>query len=301
MDIALVPGRYVVAVSGGVDSVALLDLLARQSSKFQIPNSKFQFIVAHFDHGIREDSGEDRRLVQAMAQEYGLPFVYHEGKLGPDASEATARRARYDFLHEVRRAAGADAIITAHHADDVLETVILNLLRGTGRRGLSSLKSTDVIKRPLLHITKPQLQSYALANDLMWREDSTNSDEAYRRNYVRHQVLPRFGEEAREALRHIAARAAVLNREIEAELTAYLEAQPAPDTLRRPDFIQLPHAVAREVMAGWLRRNTQVELNRQLLERLVVAAKTLASGKRADVDWQYVLVVGADTMQLRER
>ncbi|QQS18837.1 hypothetical protein IPL68_02130 [Candidatus Saccharibacteria bacterium] len=87
--------------------------------------------MAHFDHGIRPDSVEDRKLVQKLAKQYGLPFVYDRAELGAGASEAVAREARYAFLSRVKEAVGADAIITAHHEDDVLETIIINWLRGT--------------------------------------------------------------------------------------------------------------------------------------------------------------------------
>src|SRR4051812_28994279 len=104
---SLVPaGRYVVAVSGGVDSMVLLDLLARQPD--------LQLTVAHLDHGIREDSIKDRQLVQQVAQTHGLPFVYNRVELGAGTSEAAARQARYEFLHQVRRNSLAQAIITAH-------------------------------------------------------------------------------------------------------------------------------------------------------------------------------------------
>ena len=125
--IPLAPGTYIVAVSGGVDSIVLLDLLANQE--------KAKLIVAHFDHGIRNDSRDDRMFVQDLAVRYELPFVYDVGNLGQGASEAKAREARYTFLRGVRQAAGARSIITAHHEDDVLETAILNIMRGTGRKG----------------------------------------------------------------------------------------------------------------------------------------------------------------------
>src|SRR4051794_19867846 len=125
MDVVLPkPGSYVVAVSGGVDSMALLHYLQTRPG--------IKLTVAHFDHGIRDDSPEDRKLAQEVAKSYKLPFVYHEGRLGGEASEATARAARYDFLNKVRRSSQAQAIITAHHQDDLLETAILNMLRGTG-------------------------------------------------------------------------------------------------------------------------------------------------------------------------
>lgn len=257
--------------------------------------------VAHYDHGIRPDSAEDRRHVQALARRYGLPFAYHAGKLGPDASEAQARQARYKFLHEVRKASGAGAIITAHHQDDALETVILNLLRGTSRRGLSSLKSTDVVKRPLLHVPKNELLRYAEREGLHWREDSTNADERYLRNYIRRRVLPRFADADREALLAITRRAHELNEAIAHQLSNYLHQQPGVKTLSRHGFIMLPHAVAREVMAQWLLTHTDAELSRQLLERLVVAAKTGRSGSKVDVDAGHWLEISRQALALKPR
>src|SRR5689334_6585659 len=116
------PGHYVVAVSGGVDSMALLHMLNSR------PDLKLT--VAHFDHGIRDDSAQDLLLVEKVAKSYGRPFVFKAGRLGPDASEAGARTARYRFLRQVLRDCGAKAIITGHHQDDLLETAILNMLRG---------------------------------------------------------------------------------------------------------------------------------------------------------------------------
>ncbi len=283
MECNIQPGKYVVAVSGGVDSVALLHMLAGRLD--------LQLVVAHYDHGIRPDSAEDRRLVQGLAQKYGLPFMYHSGELGPDTSEAVARAARYGFLHDVRQANGAAAIITAHHQDDVLETIILNLLRGTGRRGLSSLRSTDVIKRPLLHVPKKELLGYAKREGLQWREDSTNNNEKYLRNYVRRNIMPRFAEADREALLEISRKTQLLNQQITEQAADYLHAQPDPLVLDRHGFTMLPHAVAREIMAEWLLQNTSAELSRRMLERLVVAAKTGRAGSRFDVDaghWLYV-------------
>src|SRR6185436_21183 len=120
MDIAktirLAPGSYVLAVSGGVDSMALLDMLART---YHLPaknhrgmqtaedgsktgsSTRRRFVVAHLDHGIRPDSRQDRRLIQDVATQYGLPFVFDEARLGPQASEATARKVRYQFLRTV--------------------------------------------------------------------------------------------------------------------------------------------------------------------------------------------------------
>ena len=290
MDYDLPAGSYVVAVSGGVDSVALLHMLAQRPD--------LQLTVAHYDHGIRPDSAEDRKHVQSLAAAHSLPFVYAEGRLGPTASEAVARAARYRFLHEVQRVRGAEAVITAHHQDDALETVILNLLRGTGRRGLSSLKSTDVVKRPLLHLPKKELLRYAAEQGLKWCEDSTNTDTRYLRNHVRKHILSRFADTDRERLLQISRNAHRLNLDIAWHAANYLRTQPAPHELDRHSFIMLPHAVAREIMAEWLRVQSDAELSRALLERLVIAAKTARAGTRADINANFWLHVSPARLAL---
>jgi tRNA(Ile)-lysidine synthase len=290
MDIQLEPGIYVAAVSGGVDSMALLDLLQGQPG--------IKIIVAHFDHGIRSDSREDRKLVQAAAKRYGLNFVYDEGNLDSNASEAAARKARYEFLHHVRQAGGARAVITGHHQDDLLETAILNLLRGTGRRGLTSLKSTDIAKRPLLHVPKQQLIDYATSRGLAWREDATNQDTKYLRNYVRYKILPRFSPNQRQMLLGLIKSLDKTNREIDHHLINHLHIHPAIDQLDRHIFIMLPHNVAREVMAEWLRRHKVQDVSSRGIERLIMAAKTLRAGQQAAVDKYNVLLVGSKYLAL---
>lgn len=282
MDIDLEPGTYVVAVSGGVDSMVLLDILHGLND--------INLVIAHYDHGIRHDSDLDRKLVQETAIRHRLPFVYDEGNLG-DVSEATARKARYDFLYRVRQAAGARAIITAHHQDDLLETAVLNLLRGTGRKGLTSLGSTDIIKRPLLEIPKKHLIEHARKKGIKWREDSTNTDTRYRRNHVRSNVLSKFSEADRDQLLTIIKSLQVTNQQIDRHITNHLYVQPALDRLDRHQFIMLPHAVAREVMLAWLRRHQVEDISSRTLERLVTASKTFSIGQETDVDKHHKLKV----------
>lgn len=281
------PGTYVVAVSGGVDSVAMLHLLQEMQRRC---GSEYRFIVAHFDHGIRSDSVDDRRHVQRLARHYKLPFAYERAELGAGASEATARAARYKFLHNLRRVSGARAIITAHHEDDAIETVLINLLRGTSGRGLHSLRSRQHVLRPLLGVSKKDLLKYAQANGLVWREDSTNANTAILRNYLRQCVVVGMAKTHRSMLLKRSRRAAELNAEIDDIVTNYLHMQPSIDSLNRSSLIELPHIVAREVVAVWLRhRAPEVELNRKLLERLVVAAKVGRTGTRVDVAAGYQL------------
>lgn len=295
MDIAriikLPPGHYVVAVSGGVDSVVLLDILAKQGKGLRVKgeaetkkttpstlNPKpLSFTVAHFDHGIREDSYEDRVLVRDLSHSLGFPFVYEEGQLGAETSEAIAREARYDFLRKVQNLSDAQGIITAHHLDDAAETAVLNLMRGTGRKGMTSLGSREGIHRPLLHVPKDKLKAYAEANGLKWREDSTNKDQSYKRNYVRHSVLAKAKKNSPaeyNRLLMILRRQRELNHAIDTQLATLLHVQPARDKLRRRDIIQLPYQVACELVAEWLRDNGKRQLSRWLVERLTIAIRT---------------------------
>jgi tRNA(Ile)-lysidine synthetase-like protein len=289
MKIHIETGKYVVAVSGGVDSVALLHGLV------QLPG--LELVVAHFDHGIRADSRDDRLLVEVLAAKHDLPFFYEDGRLGPRASEAAARQARYDFLRKVQAENQAQAIITAHHQDDVLETVIINLLRGTGRKGLSSLNSRAGLERPLLRIPKSQIIDYARQNGLQWREDSTNRDQAYLRNYVRHQILPRFDQSAREQLLEMIENNARNTREVDTLLVKYLPSVSVKN-LKRYDFVMLPHEVALEVMAAWLRSHDLRDFDSLTLERLVTAGKTARPGSRFDVLRKVSMKVSDDDLAL---
>jgi tRNA(Ile)-lysidine synthase len=282
------PGKYVLAVSGGVDSMVLLDILAHAPG--------VELVVAHFEHGIRDDSDEDRQLVEDAANRYGLPFVFARGELGPGAGEAAARASRYAFLHQARLEHGVRAIITAHHQDDLIETALLNMLRGTGSRGLTSLKSTEDIKRPLLQVPKIQLQEYAESRGLRWREDSTNQDDRYRRNYLRHHVTPQLTPEARQKLLHYIETARKLHQAIDAELEPHI----GTEQLDRQWFTLLPHAVSAEVMALWL-RSRGLSFDRASIQRLVVFAKTAAPGKLADLDGEHVLRMGKNHITLERR
>lgn len=284
------PGKYVVAVSGGVDSMSLLDILARQP--------EVELVVAHFDHGIRSDSAADREFVQKAAENYGLAFFYKEGKLGPSAGEAEARQARYDFLQRVQEQTGAQAIITAHHQDDVLETAIINLIRGTGRKGLTALRERPGIVRPLLNVSKRELADYARSHDLRWREDPTNRETNYLRNYIRHKLLPRFSEADRTNLLNLVTKMRVTNQELDEMLQELIGRQAADNRLDRQWFSQLPHNIALEVMAAWLRGHGAGGFDSKTLERLVVVAKTARPGKTFPVYGAKKLTVNADYLAL---
>lgn len=296
MKISVPSGTYVAAVSGGVDSMVLLHLLQKKTAS---PHG-LNLIAAHFDHGIRHDSHKDRKFVERECGSLGVKFVYKEGRLGEGASEEEARDARYSFLRQVAQKHQADAVITAHHQDDVLETAIINLLRGTGVRGLASLRSHDRLRRPLLGVSKQQILDYADTNSINWREDPTNKDMNYLRNYVRHKLLSRFSQAQRDSMLHYVNRSEQIRAGLDIELKKLLSKISQADRINRYQFIMLPHDVSKEVLAAWL-KGYGLGINAKLLEQLTRAAKTYSPGKVADIDKRYKLQVKSDELALEVR
>lgn len=252
--------RFVVAVSGGVDSVVLLDMLVRTGGH--------ELIVAHFDHGIRSDSVADGRFVEGLAKKYNLPFVLTREELGGEASEELARNRRYAFLREV--AANHKAtIVTAHHSDDVVETVAINLIRGTGWRGLAVLGSKDII-RPLIRYSKDQIIAYALAHRLEWVEDHTNASERYLRNRVRRAVRGAVASDDRHAVYELWRRQLGSKTAIDTELTKFIR----PDgQYSRYFFIYIEPDVACELLRVAVSRIAGAPPTRPQAERALLAIK----------------------------
>ncbi len=260
---------YVLAVSGGVDSMVMLHVLG----KILKPS---RTIVAHVDHGIRSDSFWDRELVQTYCQQKEIVFEYVELGLGSEASEAEAREARYTFLNSIKEKYHADAVVTAHHQDDLIETALLNVLRGTGIRGLCSLASSDELIRPMLGVSKAEILEYAWAHSVVWREDSTNKDLSYRRNWLRQRVMQDMDLAMRLSLLKIISTVSILTEQINNEIGEFTSNK----EISRYDIAQLSYAERLEVLAGWLRTHTALEFDRRTLELLAIETVTLEKGKK---------------------
>ncbi|MEJ2539330.1 MAG: tRNA lysidine(34) synthetase TilS [Gemmatimonadota bacterium] len=215
MELGGIPaGPWVVAVSGGVDSMSLLHALLFGG------RSPDELVAAHLDHAMRPGSRSDREWVGGVCRAWGVVLV-GERLIRPPGSEDEARRARYAFLERVRRRFGATAILTAHHADDQAETVLFRMIRGTGIRGLQGIpRSRGVVHRPLLHRTRDELRAYAERHRVPFRTDPSNRDSRFVRNRIRHDLLPAMevavGADVRRGLRRLAHNA----RRAEAERAA---------------------------------------------------------------------------------
>lgn len=177
-----------VAVSGGVDSMCLLRAF------FDVGQP---VVAIHVEHGIRgQASVEDMTFVQDYCTRLGIPFVStqvdalgyaEERKIGV---EMAARELRYRYFEELLSSGAVDVIATAHHLDDQVETVLMHLLRGAGIRGLAGIGDRDGYIRPLLGVTRAEIKAFAKDNHVPYRDDSTNSDTAYSRNWMRQVLLP---------------------------------------------------------------------------------------------------------------
>lgn len=181
----------VVGLSGGADSVALLDLSALVGRDLG-----FRVVGAHLDHGLRSGSAEAAASCGELCSRLAVPFRSARGDVraraaaDQDGVEAAARVERYAFLERVRAEVGAVAVAVAHTREDQAETVLLRLLRGSARTGLSAMRTGGRLLRPLLGVSHDDLREHLRARGLTWVEDPTNTDTDLLRNRVRHELLP---------------------------------------------------------------------------------------------------------------
>lgn len=188
--------RFLVAVSGGVDSVVLLHALNRVSKAFNI-----SLQVAHLDHQIRSESTADAAFVRDLCNQLDVPCFVEScdvprwAKQGKLSIEMAGRQARREFLQRVAGQIEADGIVLAHHQDDQVETFMLRLLRGSGQSGLAAMRVHQGLWwRPLVNCSREQILDYARQYELRWVEDESNSDTMFLRNQLRHQLIPQLLE-----------------------------------------------------------------------------------------------------------
>ena len=227
------PGDCIAAgVSGGADSVCMLHLLMRLQK--EIP---FRLAAVHVNHGMRAEAGEDAVFVEKLCGLWGIPFYLREVDMAGYASahglspEEAGRLLRYQAFQEVLgeiRAGDRGRIAVAHHADDRAETMLFHMFRGSGLKGISSIRPVrESVIRPLLCVGREQIEAYLEAEGLDWQEDATNGEDGYARNKIRHHILP-------YAQREICGGAVSHMCEL-ADLLAETESYLAGETQRRYD------------------------------------------------------------------
>ena len=287
-------GRVLCAVSGGLDSMCLLHFVSRRSG--------LTVAAAHFNHQLRDTAVRDEAFVRDWCAGRDIPFFSGGGDVAAMAREEglsveeAARKARYAFLENTAAEEGFDAILTAHHADDNAETVLLNLIRGTGSAGLTGIpRERGKILRPFLEIPRTELAAYAAAYGIPHVEDETNLDpDAAARNRLRLQVMPLLREINAAAAENISAAAGVLARESEAmEIMAGRIAEQAERTANGvsipcADLLSAPRAAAERTV---LRLLAAAAGQRKDLAAVHVEA-VLELAERGDDGWAVALPYG---------
>ena len=277
--------RYLVGVSGGRDSVALLHALGEAGFK--------RLILCHLNHGLRgRAAAADARFVAALAKRLGLECEAERVDVAGLAKEAghsietAARQARYAFFARVARRRRCRALFLAHHADDQVETLLFNLFRGTGRAGLGGMspdseRTVDGIRlrllRPLLGVWREEIDAYIAAHAVQFREDESNRALDFTRNRVRHELLPVlervFGRDVRGAV----WRAAAILRAEEEWLAALAEEAHGAE-LAVPALRQMPLAQQRRRIQAWLKKSGVPEVG---FEQVETVRSLLLSGQNA--------------------
>ena len=263
---------YLAGISGGRDSVVLLHLL--QTAAFE------NVLVCHLDHGLRKESSAEAIFVSRLALESKMRIKNEKLENVVSGSESSLRRARYAFFARVASETGAAGIFLGHHADDLAETFLWNLLRGSGTAGLSGMLPDRVVKteagsirllRPMLDFWRTEIDAYAADHALTHVEDRSNRSRKYTRNRLRHDILPWLESQLDRPVRQNLHRAATIFRDENETLDALIA--PVSDDLKTAGLLALPIALQRRTILAWLRHHaisdagySEVELIRSLLQ-----------------------------------
>jgi len=330
-------GTVVVGVSGGPDSLCLLHVLRALASDAQ---RGISLHVAHLNHQLRDaDSDQDAAFVERLAREWSLPFTTAARDVSAYAErehlaiEEAARQMRYGFLVEVAQQVGGDTIAVAHHADDQAESVLMHVIRGTGIAGLRGMRpkskigemrlaelrpqTTDrrpqladlSLVRPLLYVTRTDIEAYCTAYDLHPRFDLSNLDQTYFRNWLRHTVLPLLAQH-NPGVRDVLCRAAevaaadydLLHAEMERAWAQVVRASGAAITFDLAGWRALPFSLQRATVREAihrLRRDLR-NINFVHVERAVDMAQRGSTGDRATLTEGLMLTITYDSFAVAD-
>ncbi|MEP7071203.1 MAG: tRNA lysidine(34) synthetase TilS [Verrucomicrobiota bacterium] len=269
--------RYLIGVSGGRDSVALFHRLCAEGYR--------RLIVCHLDHRLRGRTGKtDARFVARLAAGAGLICELGETDVQALAREAkqsietAGRAARYQFFAKVARRRRCHVIFLAHHADDLVETFLMNLFRGAATSGLRGISPVSVhtvaetklqVVRPLLETTRAEIDSYIRQRALRYREDASNQDLAPLRNRIRRRIIPYIEKQMGRKVRTSVWRAAIVAAAEDACLKELLDREhPVADELEVARLRPLSLALQRRILHRWLQSHAIPDLDFELIERL---------------------------------
>jgi len=282
--------RYLIAFSGGVDSMVMLHALAGIRDRLG-----GELLAVHVDHGLQAPSRDWAEWCRDRCEELAVPFILRRVCVSAakgESPEAAARHARYQALSAEMRS--GDLLLTAHHQDDQAETLLLHLLRGAGPAGLAAMPpcrpfGPGHLVRPLLHFPRGRLVQYAGQRGLAWLDDPSNSDIAFDRNYLRHQIIPLLAARW-PAFVTTVSRSSALCAEAEDLLDGMAQGllddmTPASGRLRLEPLSRLEAPKRRLVMRAWLKRLGAPPPDHRLLERLCAETLTANPDRHPRIEW----------------
>lgn len=249
--------RYLVAVSGGRDSMTLLHFLRAAGYT--------DLTIAHVNHNLREEAGEDEGFVKEQAGSARFIALSVDVRDFAEKNrlslETAAREVRYRAFSEISEETGCDRVFLGHHADDQVETVLINLFRGSGSRGLAGMQRESkrealTLLRPFLEISREEIDRYVLENEIAYREDATNADDFALRNRVRHRMIPTINEVFERNVRDAVLRSADSAQKDAEWATILLSELPHKDNgLSVEKLRELPEAKRNRLLLLWLRES----------------------------------------------
>lgn len=312
--------KLIVAVSGGCDSVALLHLLCKLRGSFGV-----DLHVASIDHGLRAEAGQgDLEFVRQLTVKWSLPHSLGQVDV-PRLSqawgmgiEAAARRARYDFLAQVARQEDCQCVVLGHHANDQAETILMNMVRGSGLRGMGGMRLVSPLPyhpqfkliRPLLTVARAELEQYCKAKNLRYRQDESNRDTRYGRNFLRHEVmrkLSRLNPDVVSALNRLADSAATDEHFIASQLESFakvaLRSWGDGCSISRPLFLEAHPALQRRLLRRSFRQLALEgdSLSHELTLDLVAFCQTARTGASRDIGAALELRIVYDSIRIQRK
>ena len=263
--------NLILCVSGGSDSIALLHLCHQLNRLF-----RWQLHILHFHHGLREESDEEARFVRDLSQRLNLEFhlrTTRDFQSETSGLQEKARNWRRTEALKLREEIRADSILTAHHAEDQLETWLLKWLRGAHLSGLQGMSRSDPpFIRPLLDFRKNMLSDFLKENGFEWREDASNQDSKYMRNRVRNELLPLLRTLSREGIesriRDLDSQSRLLQKELESQYQNWLEKIGPVSKLPISVIESESEFLQQEILVRFITRKTGIALSYRQLEKI---------------------------------
>ena len=296
--------NLILCVSGGSDSIALLHLCHQLSRLF-----RWQLHILHFHHGLREESDEEARFVRNLSQSLNLKFhlrTTRDFQSETSGLQEKARNWRRTEALKLREEIRADSILTAHHAEDQLETWLLKWLRGAHLSGLQGMSRSDPpFIRPLLDFRKNMLSDFLKENGFEWREDASNQDSKYMRNRVRNELLPLLRTLSREGIesriRDLDSQSRLLQKELESQYQIWLEKTGPVSELPISVIESESEFLQQEILVRFITRKTGIALSYRQLEKIWTLVRNSTNPWSYHLEGEWTINCEGGKLSLKEK